>query len=419
MSLLYHPISSKSLSQRDITGCLTPTLQSESNTRNTPSTPTTPKMSTNELYQPKVTIPTTSNFYPKSYFTPTPVPNNVESNITNPDVTNGKEKEIQAAAAAVVAATSSTSTSTTILSPPLSPYQRNDVPLNTGGAFSKPIITVEEKSFLKSTNPNQPFKIENFRDYKLTINPYPNSRTTTDYKTYHQNFLNNYSLISSVEASRSYAAPIPVRKYTKRKQQPTTDFSDNDGSGSTFERIRTRRVIKSTRDDSSSDFEELPTSTVTPSSSPAPKKRKVASSPGFRSSNNQSPSIALQQQMLIDESIPDLSPNAFETLPPNNSKALRIEWKGQPMDLSNDPLRNKLHPAELVLASILRLPVAVYLDSKRRFFFEKIERFKQGKQFRRTDAQKACRIDVNKASRLYAAFEKVGWLKDEHFKKYL
>ena len=73
------------------------------------------------------------------------------------------------------------------------------------------------------------------------------------------------------------------------------------------------------------------------------------------------------------------------------------------------------HPAEILLASILRLPVAVYLDSKRRLFYEKVSRLRQGKGFRRTDAQKACRIDVNKASRLFAAFEKVGWLNDELF----
>lgn len=43
----------------------------------------------------------------------------------------------------------------------------------------------------------------------------------------------------------------------------------------------------------------------------------------------------------------------------------------------------------------------------------------KGVAVQRTDAQKACRIDVNKASRLFAAFEKVGWLQDKHFEKYL
>ena len=50
---------------------------------------------------------------------------------------------------------------------------------------------------------------------------------------------------------------------------------------------------------------------------------------------------------------------------------------------------------------------------------EKISRLQNKLPFRRTDAQKACRIDVNKASRLYAAFEKVKWLEDYNFEKYI
>lgn len=118
------------------------------------------------------------------------------------------------------------------------------------------------------------------------------------------------------------------------------------------------------------------------------------------------------------EKLPDYSP-PLSTLPVDNTKCLKVEWKGSPMDLSNDPLRDMLHPAELALAQILRLPCDLYLDSKRRLFLEKTHRLKQGLPFRRTDAQKACRIDVNKASRLYAAFEKVGWLKDSNFTRFL
>lgn len=114
----------------------------------------------------------------------------------------------------------------------------------------------------------------------------------------------------------------------------------------------------------------------------------------------------------------DYSP-PLSTLPANNNKCLKIEWKGSSMDLSQDPLKDKLHPAELVLAETLRLPCDLYLDSKRRFFLEKVHKLKKGLPFRRTDAQKACRIDVNKASRLYAAFEKVNWLDDANFQKYL
>lgn len=114
--------------------------------------------------------------------------------------------------------------------------------------------------------------------------------------------------------------------------------------------------------------------------------------------------------------IEDFSP-PLHLLPPG--KSLRAEWKGAPMDLSNDKDLHLLHPAEAHLASVLRLPCDVYLDSKRRLFAEKVHRLRQGLPFRRTDSQKACRIDVNKASRLFGAFEKIGWLEDELFLKYL
>jgi hypothetical protein len=50
---------------------------------------------------------------------------------------------------------------------------------------------------------------------------------------------------------------------------------------------------------------------------------------------------------------------------------------------------------------------------------EKVARLKRNLPFRRTDAQKSCKIDVNKASRLFAAFEKIGWLEDDKFARFL
>ncbi|SCU84567.1 LANO_0C01728g1_1 [Lachancea nothofagi CBS 11611] len=117
------------------------------------------------------------------------------------------------------------------------------------------------------------------------------------------------------------------------------------------------------------------------------------------------------------EKLPDYSPPLSSL--PNNNKCLKVEWKGSSMDLSDDPLKQFLHPAELQLAQILRLPCDLYLDSKRRLFLEKMHRMKQNLAFRRTDAQKACRIDVNKASRLFAAYERIGWLQDDKFEKFL
>lgn len=102
-----------------------------------------------------------------------------------------------------------------------------------------------------------------------------------------------------------------------------------------------------------------------------------------------------------------------------NAKALKADWKGQMLDLSNDPDRHLLSPAELNLASTLRLSCATYLCSKRRIFEARVRALGVGKEFRKTDAQQACKIDVNKASKLWTAYERVGWFKPEYFQQYV
>ncbi|KAI6251165.1 SWIRM domain-containing protein FUN19 [Erysiphe necator] len=107
-------------------------------------------------------------------------------------------------------------------------------------------------------------------------------------------------------------------------------------------------------------------------------------------------------------SITDYSPPLSSL--PNIVNCLKVEWKGTGINLSSDPLAHLLHPEEIQLASNLRLDCATYLTSKRRIFVSRLEAYKAGKEFRKTDAQQACRIDVNKASKLWQAFDKVGWL---------
>ncbi|TVY48552.1 SWIRM domain-containing protein [Lachnellula occidentalis] len=97
---------------------------------------------------------------------------------------------------------------------------------------------------------------------------------------------------------------------------------------------------------------------------------------------------------------------------PAKHNSLKIDWKGPPKDLSHDPHVGLLHPDEVQLASTLRLTCAMYLTSKRRIFLRKLETIRIGKEFRKTDAQQACKIDVNKASKLWSAFQKVGWLEN-------
>ncbi|KAK1986769.1 SWIRM domain-containing protein [Colletotrichum cereale] len=95
---------------------------------------------------------------------------------------------------------------------------------------------------------------------------------------------------------------------------------------------------------------------------------------------------------------------------PEKPNSLKVDWKGAPIDLSDDPNVHLLHSDEVSLAANLRLDCATYLTSKRRIFVRRLECARVGKEFRKTDAQQACKIDVNKASKLWTAFDKVGWL---------
>ncbi|KAF4556881.1 SWIRM domain-containing protein [Elsinoe fawcettii] len=114
--------------------------------------------------------------------------------------------------------------------------------------------------------------------------------------------------------------------------------------------------------------------------------------------------------------IPDYSPPIHSMVPGKN---LKIDWKGHPLDLSDDPDRDLLDEHEVTLASVLRLTGAQYLFAKRRIFEKFVELARVGKDLNKTSAQAVCKIDVNKASKLWTAFEKVGWFDKKHFAQYL
>ncbi|KAH8648582.1 hypothetical protein BX600DRAFT_517956 [Xylariales sp. PMI_506] len=117
------------------------------------------------------------------------------------------------------------------------------------------------------------------------------------------------------------------------------------------------------------------------------------------------------------KSLPDYCPPLSSL--PARANSLKVDWKGAPIDLDSDPNRGLLHPDEVALAANLRLDCATYLTSKRRMFIARLNCLRIGKEFRKTDAQQACKIDVNKASKLWTAFEKVGWLDKRWVAQYL
>lgn len=117
--------------------------------------------------------------------------------------------------------------------------------------------------------------------------------------------------------------------------------------------------------------------------------------------------------------LPNYAPPT-STLPANNPKSLKADWPSpNVLNLTNDPDRGLLHEAELNLAATLRLSCATYLCSKLRIFAARVNALRVGKEFRKTDAQQACKIDVNKASKLWTAYDKVGWFDPAYFQQYI
>ena len=118
-------------------------------------------------------------------------------------------------------------------------------------------------------------------------------------------------------------------------------------------------------------------------------------------------------------SIPDHSP-PVSTLPWGNPHILQVDWRGKPsLDVFKDPDRHLLHQAELELVKTLNMSCAKYLCTKRRIFQACLKTLQAGKEFRRRDAQKACRIDAHKTNKLCGAFEKVGWFDRKYFLGYI
>jgi hypothetical protein len=78
-----------------------------------------------------------------------------------------------------------------------------------------------------------------------------------------------------------------------------------------------------------------------------------------------------------------------------------------------------MHPQEIALAATLRFHCNQYLINKRRIFKAKVRALEEGKAFNKTACQQCTAMDVNKASKLWAAFEEVGWFDEHWFRRFL
>lgn len=170
---------------------------------------------------------------------------------------------------------------------------------------------------------SSPFKIENYKKYELKVNAW--NGLDSNYKAKQFKFLEQYSIISAKEKSQ----PQPNRRITNRKGNSIQIAILNLPT----QRVRTRRIAKesSVAGSGVSDIESSRNS----SQSPSPRKKKARKEASYTGSP-----LAIQQASFIDENIPDYSPDV-STLPKGNNRSLKVEWKGQPMDLRNDQMQTK------------------------------------------------------------------------------
>lgn len=83
--------------------------------------------------------------------------------------------------------------------------------------------------------------------------------------------------------------------------------------------------------------------------------------------------------------------------------------KGSPLSIAHLPFFDLLHPGEIHIASTLRLTPEQYLKCRRSLILAAQDFDKMNLTFRKSDAQKCVRIDVNKTSALWNVFNQLGW----------
>lgn len=116
--------------------------------------------------------------------------------------------------------------------------------------------------------------------------------------------------------------------------------------------------------------------------------------------------------------LPDYAPPTSDL--DENNRVLKVTWHGHKLLPNPDsPDRQYLHEQEIEVAQTLRLDPAVYLTNKRKIFQARVQALRDGKNFTKTAAQSACKIDVNKASQLWEAYHKVDWFNPDWFQQYL
>ncbi|KAI7881193.1 Homeodomain-like protein [Mucor mucedo] len=216
-------------------------------------------------------------------------------------------------------------------------------------------------------------------------------------------FSNPFALEGQVEVTASAIKSHRSKSIPRRSPSPSTRGSftmDFVGLGNvgTSELSRKRRNSNTTEPMVTPNQPTFNTTSILNTERHVKKSKTDAAAAYDRVDINMSDKDAFQNPQWI----PDM--NVFHTLP-----AVRVVWKGSPLDISQLPYYDTLHPGEVNIASTLRLTPEQYLKCKRSLILAAEQFDKLDISFRKSDAQKCVRIDVNKTSTLWSVFSRLGW----------
>jgi hypothetical protein len=231
-----------------------------------------------------------------------------------------------------------------------------------------------------------------------------------------------YSRVGELKSFRAAVNKLPSPKTTHSWRDPADEQQlrrISRSAGITKQRSTPKQATKPKASAAASADRPLPPRKRTPKVRPMHDFHDGTFTPAQQAAKHKRapPSKKVEHDNVNWSELPNYAP-PLSTLD-GSLKPLKAIWHGSAVDLSTDPDREHLHPQELVIAATLRLSCAQYLSNKRKIFQARLQSIKDGKNFTKTAAQGACSIDVNKASQLWEAFDRVGWLKESWFQQYL